>query len=131
MVRFPHLSLSDILSVQYIDTLGDFLRQEFSSEPESAKLHLMEGKNSDSGLSATPARFEGDEEFQSRVDTSALYHAVSTARVTKSAHEIEAMRYSAYVASNAHVEVMRTTSAGESINSLFFLALMLARNVRI
>lgn len=91
----------------------------------------MEGKNSDSGLSATPARFKGDEEFQSRVDTSALYHAVSTARVTKSAHEIEAMRYSAYVASNAHVEVMRTTSAGESTSSLFFLTRMFARNVRI
>jgi Xaa-Pro aminopeptidase len=74
----------------------------------------MEGKNSDSGLSCTPARFDGDEEFQSRVDTSSLFHAVTTARVTKSSNEIEAMRYSAYVASNAHVEVMRTVSAGSS-----------------
>jgi Xaa-Pro aminopeptidase len=114
-----------------VDSLGDFLRQEFSSEPESAKLHLMEGKNSDSGLFATPARFDGDEEFQSRVDTSVLYHAVSTARVTKSAHEIEAMRYSAYVASNAHVEVMRTTSAGEPTISRLFSYAILCRDVRI
>jgi Xaa-Pro dipeptidase len=46
------------------------------------------------------------------VDTSAIFHAVATARVTKSEEEIEAMRYSAYVASNAHVAVMRTTQQG-------------------
>lgn len=78
----------------------------------------MEGRNSDSGLYATPARFDGDDEFQSRVDVSSLFHAVSTARVTKSIEEIEAMRYSAYVASNAHVEVMRSTAPGLSFPTL-------------
>lgn len=51
-------------------------------------------------------------QFKAQEDTSTLYYAVSTARVTKSAEEIEAMRYSAYVASNAHVAVMRTTQQG-------------------
>jgi Xaa-Pro dipeptidase len=72
----------------------------------------MEGINSDSGASCKPASFSGDNAFASRVDTSALFHAVSTARVTKSPAEIEAMRYSAYVASNAHVEVMRFIRPG-------------------
>jgi Xaa-Pro aminopeptidase len=113
-VSSPHISQLDSILVCYVDTLGEFLKREFLSESDSAKLHLMSGKNSDSGLFCTPARFDGDEEFQSRVETGYLFHAVSTARVTKSVNEIEAMRYSAYVASNAHVEVMRTVTAGQS-----------------
>ncbi len=87
-------------------------------EGENAKLHLMEGKNSDSKKDCNTAKFVGIEEFESKVEKGFLFHAVSTARVTKSPNEIEAMRYSAYVASNAHVEVMRTVAAGNfSLNS--------------
>ena len=45
-----------------------------------------------------------------RVNTTHLFPVLSHCRVTKSAIEIEVMRYCAYVASNAHVEVMRTVS---------------------
>lgn len=110
-----------ILIVQYTDTLADFIANEFQSQPENAKLHLLEGMNSDSKLFCKPARFDGDEQFQSRVEKGFLFHAVSTARVTKSPEEIEAMRYSAYVASNAHVEVMRTATPG---NLLIFINLL-------
>lgn len=105
-------SMYDVDEVRYSDTLVDFLESSFASEPSDAKLHVMEGRNSDSGLSCKPASFPGDEAFKDRMDTSALFHAVATARVTKSPDEIEAMRYAAFVASNAHVEVMRTTGAG-------------------
>ncbi|CAE7810976.1 PEPD, partial [Symbiodinium microadriaticum] len=44
--------------VRYVDTLGDFLDRELTGD---AKLHLMEGVNSDSGRSCVPARFDGDE----------------------------------------------------------------------
>jgi GDP-D-mannose dehydratase len=56
--------------------------------------------------------FEGSESFASLADTSVLYHALATARVTKSAEEVEAMRYSSLIASNAHVQVMRSTAPG-------------------
>lgn len=69
----------------------------------------MTGVNSDSGATAKAARFEGDNEFwdTGKVDNATLYNIVSLARVIKSPDEIEVMRYCAYVASNAHAEVMR------------------------
>jgi len=81
-----------------------------------AKLYLLHGVNSDSGLSAKPATFEGLEEnayLSGKLDSDPanFFHALSTARVTKSEREIDVMRYCAWVASNAHVEVMRTTKA--------------------
>ena len=45
--------------------------------------------------------------MDSKKDTDHLFHILSTARVTKSSEEVEVMRYAAYVASNAHVAVMR------------------------
>lgn len=72
-----------------------------------AKLHLMKGVNSDSGLEAEPASFEGDSEFADKVDLTVMYNIVAHCRVTKSPQEVEVMRYCAWVASNAHVAVMR------------------------
>lgn len=76
----------------------------------SGKVHVMNGVNSDSGIAAKPARFGGDEDLweNGRVDDSVLYNLVAQCRVIKSKDEIEVMRYVANVASNAHVEVMRS-----------------------
>lgn len=94
--------------VFYVDSLCSWLKDLFTSSPE-AKLHLMDGVNSDSGTRALPASFDGDKYFydQSLVDTSVLYNLLAHCRVTKSEAEIEVMRYCAIVASNAHAEVMR------------------------
>ena len=97
--------------VLFVEDLADWVGKTLSAD---GKLHLMDGVNSDSGLRAVPAAFPGDSAFheQSRVDLSKLHHALSTARVTKSAAEIEVMRYCAWVASQAHVEVMRFAKEG-------------------
>jgi Xaa-Pro dipeptidase len=78
------------------------------------KLYILDGVNSDSGLNAKNASYPGISAYYdtNRVDKGALHHALSTARVTKSTAEIEVMRYCAWVASNAHVEVMRQAAAG-------------------
>lgn len=91
----------------YSDGLVDFLKQNTS---DTAPIHVLQGPNSDSGLTVEPPTFEGSTDF--KMDTSLLFHTLSTARVTKNSEELEAMRYAAYVASNAHVQVMRSTTAG-------------------
>ena len=90
--------------VLYADDLKDHLKNALTASGPDAKIHLLEGLNTDSGLTAKPATFEGVEELAASVDKSLLFNALSTARVTKSEKEIEVMLYCAYVASNAHVE---------------------------
>lgn len=94
----------DVDEVLYSDGLVDFLKTN------SSHIHALHGTNSDSGLTVEPPTFEGSDEFS--MDTSVLFHTLSTARVTKNSEELEAMRYAAYVASNAHVQVMRSTTEG-------------------
>ncbi len=95
----------------YTDDLLGWIRTAVANE--NSKIHVMTGVNSDSGSTAKPARFEGDNEFwdNGKVDSATLYNIVSLARVIKSQDEIEVMRYCAYVASNAHAEVMRYAKA--------------------
>ena len=104
----------DVDDVFYSDDLHTWITATLEAEGVDAKLHLMKGVNTDSGLSAQPAQFEGDNEFKTndKVCYDCLFEVLSTARVTKSDSEIIAMWYSALVASNAHVEVMRSTKAG-------------------
>lgn len=106
--------LYDVDDVFYADDLHTWLAATLEAEGVDAKLHLMRGVNTDSGLSALPAQFEGDTELDSadKICYDNLFEILSTARVTKCDSEITAMWYSALVASNAHVEVMRSTKAG-------------------
>jgi len=110
--------------VLYIESLSDWLTSSLLKEDEcggddgggvEAKLHLMEGINSDSGSRALPASFDGDQSFIStgRVEYGKLYGIISLCRVIKSTDEIEVMRYAAYVASNAHVQLMRAAAKKE------------------
>lgn len=94
-------------SVLYTDEMTEYLKSKLSTE---VQLHVMHGTNSDSGSTIEPPKFNDYELFSQHFNTSVLFHALSTARVTKSPNEIIAMRYCAYVASNAHVKVMRVAS---------------------
>ena len=106
--------LYDVDDVFYTDDLDTWLNATLEAEGEGAKLHLMKGVNSDSGLSAAPATFEGVLALREagNVCEDVLFDVVSTARVTKLDSEIVAMWYSSLVASNAHVAVMRSAKAG-------------------
>ena len=106
--------LYDVDDVFYSDDLLTWLTATLEAEGVDAKVHLMSGVNSDSGLSAKPAKFEGVLTLRDagKVCEESLHHIVSTARITKVDSEIVAMWYSSLVASNAHVEVMRSAKAG-------------------
>lgn len=84
------------------------------TEGADAKVHILNGINSDSGLSVQPMTFKGIEIFEEKnvLCDDFFFHILSTSRVTKSDQEVIAMRYSAFVASNAHVQVMKSTKSG-------------------
>lgn len=96
--------------VLYVEDLAGWVSATLDGDGGDAKLHLMSGVNSDSGSEAQAAKYDGIQAHHDagRVDTAQLYNLLSTCRVTKSAAEIDVMRYVAYVASNAHTELMRT-----------------------
>jgi len=104
--------LYDVDEVEYVEDIVAYFNKVLSKPSSDVKIFLLEGVNSDSGSKAKPATFENDSIFDSYKDTTSLFHCLSTARVTKSEHEISTMRYCALVASNAHVEVMRTAKEG-------------------
>ena len=129
--RYP--SPSDFLAkyavddVRYVDELQGWLEAELEAIDASggataggeaaaarASLYLLHGLNSDSGNYAVPAAFEGCEasHLRERTDLTTLFPALAEARVTKSAAEVEVMRYVNYVSSMAHVEVMRHAAPG-------------------
>lgn len=93
--------------VLYTEDLASWVEKELSLN-ENAKLHLMRGVNSDSGSEALPAAFKGDAAFADKRDYSVAYGIIELARVTKCPEELDVMRYAAWVASNAHVAVMRS-----------------------
>lgn len=77
---------------------------------QETELLILDGKNSDSGLSPEPVVFEGIEKFT--INKSVLYNEMADLRVIKTPLELEVMRYVTLVSSKAHKEVMRTIRPG-------------------
>jgi len=114
--------------VLYADELDGYLKEKLQQQgggggaaaaggaeidPASlAPLYLLRGLNTDSGeYTATTADFEGLK-WYAHVDVAALHPQLAECRVTKSAAELELMRYSSWLTSMAHVEVMKGIKAG-------------------
>lgn len=107
MGRIPALDeLRDKYGVEraaYVDELAYGL----ASAPV---VHLLSGRNTDSGSQAQPASFPGLEALAS--EASLLHAALVACRALKSEEEQRVLRYVARVSSEAHVYVMRTARAG-------------------
>jgi Xaa-Pro dipeptidase len=107
-----------------IEALGEFIASELELEPtqndegdadaetNTPQLYLLRGLNSDSGNYAVPASYDGIQNHADQRDTSKLFKAMAEARVIKTDAEIELMRYTNWVSSMAHVEVMRQCEPG-------------------
>lgn len=104
--------LYDVDEVLFVEEIFSWLKNALESEGKGSYLHLLDGVNSDSDLNAKQTTFTNIEEFTDKICTKDLFNALSTSRVTKSNDELNLMKYCAFVASNAHVEVMRSTLAG-------------------
>ena len=110
-----------IESVLYTSALVSWLAERVETQGPEAKVYVLHGRNSDSGKYPESALRDLEREEDNAALLKALpveaspalfFHALSTARVTKSDSEIEVMRYAAWVASEAHVAVMRMARPG-------------------
>ena len=79
-------------AVLYTDELEAWFAAEVGTAG-SCKVHVVKGLNSDSGLTAKPATFPSDSRLRAAglVCEDTLFPVLSTARVTKSDAEVEAM----------------------------------------
>ncbi|XP_028156506.1 xaa-Pro dipeptidase isoform X2 [Ostrinia furnacalis] len=91
--------------VHYVDEIRDVLK---SLKPEV--LLTLSGTNTDSGLTAKEAVFEGIDEF--KVDNEILFPIIAELRVIKTPAEIEVMRYVCKISSDAHKQVMLHAKPG-------------------
>jgi Xaa-Pro dipeptidase len=90
----------EVDEVRYVDELPAVLG---ALDPKP--LHLLKGRNTDSGNWAQPAHFDGIEKFHA--DTSVLHPNAVECRLIKTADEIDLLRHVNGVTSAAHLEVMR------------------------
>jgi len=98
-----------------IDELDDFLASELAATDDGnddAQLFLLSGLNSDSGNYAMPANYAGINKHASKRNLETLFRSIAESRVFKTKAEIELMRYTNWVSSMAHVEVMRYCEVG-------------------
>jgi len=95
----------EVDEVKYTDEL-----EQFFASKNAGALYTLLGPNSDSGNTAKPAEFPGIEKFQ--VDKKKLFADIVAERVIKSPKEIEVLRYSNKVSSDAHKAVMRHIKDG-------------------
>jgi len=86
----------------YADEIGKYL----GDHHPGADVHVLYGRNSDSGNYAEPASFKGIESFNVKKD--ALFQIIANCRVFKSPLELEVLRYASEVTSAAHVKIMRS-----------------------
>ena len=79
---------------------------------ENSILYLLKGQNTDSGSMMLPATYEGIGKHSTKMDLSTLFGCMAELRVYKTAAEIDLMRYTHWVSSMAHVEVMKACQPG-------------------
>jgi len=91
--------------VKHVDELAATLQE---LKPEL--LLLLQGVNSDSSKTTRPAAFDGMSQF--KVDYDLLYPVISELRVFKTALEVEVIRYTNHISSEAHKEVMKKIRPG-------------------
>ena len=88
----------------------DEMKEDLKTGKNASILYTLRGYNTDSGNHATPATFDGIEDFETNTDK--LYYDIVECRVIKSKKELELMRYVNKIASDAHLEVMRRARPG-------------------
>ena len=111
---FVEKEMKRLEGVNYVvgDADGEQEEKKNGESPTVPKLYLLKGLNTDSGNFATPASFGGIEKYKDVRDEDTLFKCIAECRVTKSAAEINLLRYTNWISSMAHVEVMRACKPG-------------------
>ncbi|CAG9583285.1 unnamed protein product [Danaus chrysippus] len=100
-----YTNMYGVNEVRFVDEICEVLK---SLNPDT--LLTLSGPNTDSGLTAAEAVFEGIDEF--KVDNETLFPIIAELRVIKTPEEIEVMRYICKVSSDAHKQVMLYAKPG-------------------
>lgn len=74
-------------------------------------VHILDGKNSDSGLCPPVPQFEGMDKLPIKKDI--MFNVLTECRVHKLPEELEVMRWASKVASAAHVACMQRVTVGD------------------
>jgi len=111
------LGLERVLDVGSLKSFveGEMKRMEeecVGGSDNAPRLYVLMGLNADSGNYAIPAHYAGIEKFDYVRDDEALFKCIEACRVIKSQAEITLMRYTNWISSMAHVEVMRSCKPG-------------------
>jgi len=93
--------------VRYTDEIAQFCKEWTADGHAAQPLHVLYGRNSDSGSYSEFASFDGDAAFN--VDKTVLFQVFANCRVYKSPEELKLMAHVSKVTSWAHVDVMRAT----------------------
>eukprot|EP00041_Stephanoeca_diplocostata_P038334 m.1500053 g.1500053 ORF g.1500053 m.1500053 type:complete len:537 (+) comp25205_c0_seq34:39-1649(+) len=93
--------------VKYTDEVTTFTQSKAADD--GCEVHVLYGKNSDSGAFSDPAEFPGS---PFKVNKQALFPIIADLRVFKTELELDLMRHVSHVSSAAHVDVMRLVKAG-------------------
>ncbi|XP_076245592.1 dipeptidase C [Calliopsis andreniformis] len=91
--------------VRYTDEIAEVLKKK-----QASLLLTLSGRNSDSGLQAQEATFDGISQF--KVDNQVLYPEICECRVIKSPEEIKVLEYVIKISSEAHKSVMQLVKPG-------------------
>lgn len=103
---------SGVDEVLFVDEMAAWLKAK-----AYATIHVLAGTNSDSGLKALTASFEGIEEFKN-VSSDSLYTTIAKQRVYKTDREAAVLRRVCKISSIAHVAVMQGCKPGMSQHQL-------------
>lgn len=80
---------------------------------EGAFIHVMSGKNSDSGVNIADVHDAvSGAPIGAPICRDVLFNVLAECRVTKSAGELDLMAYASWISSMAHVDVMREVHPG-------------------
>ncbi|XP_060515901.1 xaa-Pro dipeptidase [Cylas formicarius] len=95
-----------ISKVCYVDEI-----KEVIAGLKSSQILTLKGLNTDSHLTAKPARFPGIEEF--KIDEESLFPVIADLRVYKTPLEIRVIKYVVAVSSYAHRRIMKMIKPGD------------------
>ena len=101
--------IRDWYAVDEVVWSGD-LKTHLKSISHDLLILTLNGLNTDSGKLSKEASFEGISEF--RVNNSILHPIISELRVFKTPLELEVLRFTAKISSEAHTQVMKSCRAG-------------------
>lgn len=93
----------EVDEVFYVDQIQEVIKK---INPEL--IFVYSGQNSDSKAMGVPAKFDGIDEY--KLEDKALHEILFESRVTKSAKELELIRYTNRISSEAHIAVMQQVS---------------------